>query len=347
MDIEEIRKKRWDEVTESDLIFLYFDQNLIKQEIADIFNVPRYKVKSKLYKYGINKQHKRMLDSLNYGIKQAEKETLAELVFGFHDIANAVANDKLVYGPVKVINGKHKGRIGIYADHDDDFGFVYWGNMINNLDSYDQIELSCLTNHITTFDLVTRSDILYGKLFAELNASSTAEEHSSPGEWAGLYSEYILVLQLLNKVYLNTQYLQGEGNKKVFISHSSADKEISLSIASDLKLSNYNVWFDKWDLKLGHSIPQSITDGLDSADALLIILSKDYLESAYCKDEWQGYYMKYNTLNRPIIVIIVDESDPPSLLAARKYYRLNIVDAYDEEAYDEMMSELKNALAEL
>mgnify|MGYP003315624084 CR=1 FL=1 len=342
MDIEEVRKKAWSEVTESDLIFLYLDQDLIKQEIADIFQVTKSQVKSKLSKYGINKQRKWMRDSLNYGIKQAGKETLAELVFGFHDIANATANDKLISGPVKVINGKHKGRIGIYADHQDNFGFVYWGNMINNLDLYDQIELSCLTNHITTYDLVKRSDILYGKLFAELNASSTAEEHSSYGKWAGLYSEYILVLQLLNKVYLDTQYMQGDGNKKVFISHSSADKEISLSIASDLKLSNYNVWLDKWDLKLGHSIPQSITDGLDSADALLIILSKDYLESAYCKDEWQGYYMKYNTMNRPIVVIIIDESDPPTLLAARKYYRLNSI-----EAYDEMISELRNALAEL
>ena len=48
------------------------------------------------------------------------------------------------------------------------------------------------------------------------------------------------------------------------------------------------------------------------------------------------------TMNRPIVVIIIDESDPLTLLAARKYYKLNSI-----EAYDEMISELRNALAEL
>ena len=33
----------------------------------------------------------------------------------------------------------------------------------------------------------------------------------------------------------------------------------------------------------------AITDGLDSADALVVILSKDYLKSAFCSDEWQSY----------------------------------------------------------
>ena len=62
-------------------------------------------------------------------------------------------------------------------------------------------------------------------------------------------------MRLLNEVYENTFYLQGEGKKNIFLSHSSADKEIALYIASDLKRANFNVWFDKWDLRLGHSIP--------------------------------------------------------------------------------------------
>ena len=161
----------------------------------------------------------------------------------------------------------------------------------------------------------------------------------STDELVDLYGEYMLVSQLLTNVYVETFYLQSEGTKKVFISHSSADSQLALLVASDLKRAKINVWFDKWDLKLGHSIPQEITEGLDSVDALIIILSDNYLKSAFCKDEWQGFYMKYNTQNKPIIVIIADESEPPTLLSSRKYYRL-----IDYQGYDDMITELKQAI---
>ena len=111
--------------------------------------------------------------------------------------------------------------------------------------------------------------------------------------------------------------------KEIFISHSSADKDIALYIASDLTEANFNVWFDLWDLKLGHSIPKEIERGLDKADALVIILSKNYLKSVFCNDEWASYYMKYSSKpNKIIIPIIIDESEPPTMIYSKKYYRM-------------------------
>lgn len=91
--------------------------------------------------------------------------------------------------------------------------------------------------------------------------------------------------------------------------------------------------------KLGHSIPKGISDGLDSADTLLIILSKNYLNSAFCNDEWEAFYMKFR--DKPIMVIIVDESEPPTILCGKKYYRMK-----DITEYDTMFRELRRALAE-
>ena len=54
-------------------------------------------------------------------------------------------------------------------------------------------------------------------------------------------------MNLLNKRYEETFYLQGKGEKNIFISHSSKDKQVALYIATDLKNANYNVWFDLWD----------------------------------------------------------------------------------------------------
>lgn len=42
---------------------------------------------------------------------------------------------------------------------------------------------------------------------------------------------------------------------------------------------------------------------------------------------------------KPIIVIILDDSEPPAILSSRKYYRLK-----DMSEYDFMMRELKDAL---
>ena len=110
-------------------------------------------------------------------------------------------------------------------------------------------------------------------------------------------------------------------------------------IASDLKLAKFGVYLDLWDLELGHSIPGWIGNGLDDADALIILVSKAYLESAFCTDEWQAYYMKYNRSGRPIIPIILDDSEPPTILSGRKYFRL-----INGSGYDEMLVALKRAL---
>ena len=147
---------------------------------------------------------------------------------------------------------------------------------------------------------------------------------------------------MLNEINAKANYMQGEGDKNVFISHASQDKEISSMIAVDLKRARYNVWFDKWDIELGHSIPKAITDGLDSADALIIVLSNDYLRSAFCTDEWESYYMKFNTQRKPILIIIIDDSNPPTILASRKYYRMK-----SKDDYDDMLINLKLALSKM
>lgn len=248
--------------------------------------------------------------------------------------------DELTYGEVKVIKGKHKGRIGYY---DDDKGeksaYVYWGDIVSTPDACDIIRKSYLSNDITTYDLVERIKFLKNEItYLRTEQQFEYSKIETYKEITELYGEYVVALNLLNKIYVDTFYLNGNGEKTIFISHSSANRQESLYIASDLKEADYNVWFDVWDLKLGHSIPREISDGLEKADVLLIILSKDYLESAFCNDEWEAFYM--HTMSRkPIITIILDESEPPVILKSRKYYRLNNINEYDL-----MIRELKDSL---
>lgn len=330
--------KQWQQVSADDLKLLYLERDLIKTEIASIFKVSKNQVRYKLKKYDINKTKQMLSTALKKAIKETGNHSIKQLIFSQDVFTDE--SDELEYGPIKITGGPHKGRIGIFDDDEGENGYVYFGNMLQSLDSWDIIPLRYLDNHITTYDLVTRIEDLSNTISLSRAKRGRGDNSSlSADELVDLYGEYILVSQLLTNVYVETFYLQCEGVKRVFISHSSADSQLALLVASDLKRAKFSVWFDKWDLKLGHSIPQAITEGLDSADALVIILSQNYLKSAFCKDEWQGFYMKYNSQDRPIIIIISDESEPPTLLSSRKYYRLN-----GSNDYNDMIFELKTTL---
>lgn len=250
-------------------------------------------------------------------------------------------NEEIDYGPVIVTKGKYKGRIGCYDDDEDQYVYVYWGDMVSVLDSCVRIRKSSISGNITTYDLVNRTSFLSQKI-AQLRAGQQYDDAiiDTYQEITDLYGEYVYCMNLLNKRYEETFYLQGKGEKNIFISHSSKDKQVALYIATDLKNANYNVWFDLWDLQLGHSIPEEISKGLDNADCLLMIVSRDYLELCFCSDEWQGFYMKQKNASKLIIPIIIDDSEIPTVIGARKYYRMK-----DWNNYDEMIEKLKYDLS--
>ncbi len=72
---------------------------------------------------------------------------------------------------------------------------------------------------------------------------------------------------------------------KVFVSHSSADKEIARPIASWLSKRGIEVWFDEWSMTPGDSLIEKIGDGIESADRLVVLLSEASVNSPWVKKE--------------------------------------------------------------
>lgn len=343
---KQILSKSWKELTYYDLRYLYFELNYLRSNIATAFGVTIKQVEYKLRKHGLSKQKKWTEESINAALKTVSDIEIERIIFQRYDMPDVSEDTTVLFGPIIVKDGEHKGRIGYFDDIDDlddKYGIVLWGNCPVTFDSETSIPLAYLSNHITTYDLIIRERELDREIWDARICRLNGE--GSPfldNQLVELYGEYTFVTKLLNEIYASVSIMQGEGNKTVFISHASQDTKISSLIATDLKRSKYNVWFDKWDINLGHSIPQSITDGLDSADALVVILSKDYLKSAFCSDEWQSYYMKFNSQRKPILTIIIDESQPPTILASRKYFRMK-----SNDDYDDMLIDLKLALSKI
>ena len=66
---------------------------------------------------------------------------------------------------------------------------------------------------------------------------------------------------------------------KVFISHSSKNKKLARRLAKALKNHNIDVWFDEWEILVGHNIVDKVYDGIRHSDFLAIILTKESIAS--------------------------------------------------------------------
>ncbi|WP_157270718.1 TIR domain-containing protein [Azohydromonas aeria] len=75
---------------------------------------------------------------------------------------------------------------------------------------------------------------------------------------------------------------------RVFISHSSKDKPAVLALAAALRERGFDPWVDKYEIAPGESIVSRINEGLEQADAGLIVFSAHALESRWVQAEWDA-----------------------------------------------------------
>lgn len=105
----------------------------------------------------------------------------------------------------------------------------------------------------------------------------------------------------------------------VFLSHSSTDKPTARRIRDELEAKGLQVWLDEVEIRVGHSIPNRLASGLDSADVLCLLISKEALASNWVMREYQVFLHKSMKDNRPIIPCRLDTSDMPTLISDIKY----------------------------
>jgi len=246
-----------------------------------------------------------------------------------HQIATTAYED-LEYGSVIVTKGRHKGRIGYYDD--DEGGCIVFFGDIHLVNYYHKIKPSALSNTISTRKLLERLTELRKLL-------SGVKEHSY---------HYQLLLELeycnhmLNERYINAVYTRPSSPSKIFISHAHASEDIEFArvLATDLKSAGYELFLDEWSIELGENIYHRIGEAIDTSSALIPIVSHSFNKSVACQDEWTSYYNKFSR-SRPdsIYPVIIDDSEPPALLSARRYERIS-----NTMGYDHYLSSLLKAL---
>lgn len=126
---------------------------------------------------------------------------------------------------------------------------------------------------------------------------------------------------------------------KVFLSHSSKDKDFAERLATQLLDYGVDVWFDQWEIYGGNSITDEIEKGLKNSTILLLVLSKNSIDSKWVHEEYKAYHnMKLFNTYYQIIPVIIEPCELPPFLKDIKY--IKFIDRPFETAFKELIQSI-------
>jgi hypothetical protein len=225
------------------------------------------------------------------------------------------ADDRnLEYGPVLILKGPFKGRIGNYDNDEDNKAIIYFGSMFLCLGWY-EIPIKHL-RQANTNDMVKRRTAIDRELGLWSEAAIPIEE------------KYDLLLEkhwidgILNDNILEMWFGKNEALKgtRAFLSHASKDKAVVNQIATDLAKLGVAPWLDEWKIRAGESIPQKISLGIKDSECVIVFLSRNAIASKWVEREWQTKYWDEIQRNEVLVIpVLLEDCEIPELLKTKKF----------------------------
>jgi hypothetical protein len=107
---------------------------------------------------------------------------------------------------------------------------------------------------------------------------------------------------------------------KIFLCHSSKDKPFVRWLATELKKRTHEVFFDEWEIKVGDSIIEKISEGLTTHGYFAVVLSQESVKSNWVKKELNTATI--NTISNKdlkLFPLLLEDCEIPILLKEYKY----------------------------
>lgn len=104
--------------------------------------------------------------------------------------------------------------------------------------------------------------------------------------------------------------------RNVFISYNHHDCGFAGRLAQDLKAAGFAVWWDEWEIKVGDSIIQKVSEGIKQSAYLAVVLSPHSVKSNWVQRELGSALMRQLSADRDITVfpLLVADCEVPVLL---------------------------------
>ena len=129
---------------------------------------------------------------------------------------------------------------------------------------------------------------------------------------------------------------------KVFMSYSSADKKLAQRMADTLKNVGFEVWDDR-QIMPGDNWAAEVGQALREAEAMVVLLSSDSLETEHVQHEISYALGKKDYSGRVIPVLTAPMADLPQEnfpWILKKFQMVHLPDYHDEEEGIRRIAEL-------
>lgn len=124
---------------------------------------------------------------------------------------------------------------------------------------------------------------------------------------------------------LNPQYKQMKRNdSKVFISHSSKDKELIVGpLNAYLQAEGIGTWLDSYEIDYGDNIYLKVNEGIENSKVGIFILTNNFFDSAsgWPVTEFSTFFMELMKNNKKVLMVNagVDQDKIHAMMKAYKY----------------------------
>lgn len=118
----------------------------------------------------------------------------------------------------------------------------------------------------------------------------------------------------------------GTSRNRVFLSHQFERKPQVSKLQMLLANSEIPTWFDAIDIDYGQSIVMEIEKGIEQSTAVIFWISPKFLESNWCKYEFEGFLHNYASSRSTTIFAVIEEGleqKVPQALTRLKYVTAN------------------------
>jgi hypothetical protein len=135
----------------------------------------------------------------------------------------------------------------------------------------------------------------------------------------------------------------GPDQRDFFISYTGADRAWAEWIGWQLNAASYTVVLQAWDFRPGTNFVENMNRALEQSSRTIAVLSPAYLRSAYGGDEWTAAFVHDQAGQPRLLMVRVEEADPPPLL--RPWVYIDLVGLDPDRARDVLVAGVRQEAA--
>ncbi|MGX9886635.1 tetratricopeptide repeat protein, partial [Streptomyces sp. NPDC002276] len=132
------------------------------------------------------------------------------------------------------------------------------------------------------------------------------------------------------------------GRFDVFVSYAHKDAPWATTLSENLHQLGLDVWLDRWELVAGQRVASRLQDGLATAGAVVTVVSRHWVESGWCGEEFAAAVTNAVEHGQCLIPVVLGEVELPPFIASRLY--IDFRHAASSAQYEDLVRQLERAV---